>query len=256
MSRRALIASLLLALLAGVVAPPPARAWDESRCAEQLTDDEVLVRLDHIEGVFEETRAESRTWYWTWLGTYAVLGAMQVFLAVETRSPAVRDAYIFGAVGTAAALGQMIGAPLTSAFAWRRLDRLPARSGAERRAKLVEAERLLELSSRRQKLYTNHYRHLGAFLYPVTMFSYLYARYAGTEVERVGGIKLLLWGNLIGGFAVPELMFWSTPDTEIEAWANYSQGSHPCMSPALREPPEREFSLSPSPGGVGFSLRF
>ena len=168
----------------------------------------------------------------------------------------MRDSNNFGAIGTAIAVGQLIASALTSAFAWRRLDRLPASSRAERRAKLVEAERLLELSSNRQKLYTSPYVHLGAFLYPVGMFSYLYARYSGTEVEQVGGIKLLLWGNLIGGFVVPELMLWSTPTTEIEAWANYSQGSHPCMSPALREPPEREFSFSPSPGGVGFSLGF
>lgn len=216
----------------------------------------MVVRLDQIEGVFRDTRTESRTWYWTWLGTYAVLGAAQIFLAVEAREPALRDAYIFGAVGTAAAIGQMVGAPLTSAFAWRRLDRLPASTAADRRAKLVEAERLLELSSRRQQLYTSNWRHLGAFLYPVTMFTYLYARYKDTEIDRVGGVKLLLWGNLLGGFVVPELQFWTTPVTEIEAWANYSQGSHPCMAPILPQAPAREFSLSASPGGLGLSLRF
>lgn len=251
-----LAAVALAAILIVSGSPSRARADEGRRCLERLTDAEVTVRLRRIERVFDRTRTESRLWYWTWLTTFAGLTTAQLYLVVNTKSPPVRTAYIFGSVGSTAATLQLLIAPFTPAFAWRRVRSIPDDTPAQRRERLALAERLLEQSARDERRLRSPYRHLAAFAYPFVTAGYLYLRYRDREIDRFGGFRLLLWGNLLGGFAIPELQTFSSPSTEIVAWEDYLYGSRPCMSPLLREPAGVEVHFTPVAFGGGVRVDF
>ena len=136
---------------------------------------------------------------------------------------------------------------MTSAFAWKRLRKMPNGTRAEREARLVEGLRLLKKSAERQAFASGPLQHLSAVAYSSAAGIYLAVRY--DNAFRTA----LAW---LGIFTVKELQTLSVPKAQIHAWDDERYGSRPCMAPLLR--PERgvEVSVAPSPGGLGLRLRF
>jgi len=173
-----------------------------NRVQAQSSDSEVSRRLLRIETLLEKEQPKARTWKTSWLIAYGVLALGQGTLALLTDDDAMRAEYGVGAVKSGLGFGGLLVFPFRAAHGASDLRELPARTAAERRKKLREAERLLEESAADEELAAGWPGRVAASLVNLAGAYYLWIEHE----EFARG-----WISLGTGMAVSELQIRTQP---------------------------------------------
>jgi hypothetical protein len=205
-----------------------------TRVEAQSSDIDVSRRLQRIEALLEEEQPRARTWKTSWMIAYGVLTLGQGTFALLTDDDAMRAEYGVGAVKSGLGFGALLVFPFRAAHAASDLRELPARTPAERRRKLREAERLLEESAADEELAAGWPGRVAASLVNLAGAYYLWIEHE----EFARG-----WISLGTGMAVSELQIRTQPTRLTEVSVQ--------RPPAARARlPALSFSLMRGPGIV------
>ncbi|MCC6215697.1 MAG: hypothetical protein IT376_12605 [Polyangiaceae bacterium] len=194
-------------------------AWGVSGVAgaarAEASDRAVVERLARIERVLAAEAPAARAWRTSWLVTYGGLTAVQGAgaLVLEDRGRSIDLAV--GAAKSALGFGAVLLRPWSPVTAVARLRALPEGTPAERRAKLREAERLLDEAAADEE------RGVGWL-----------ARIAGNVVNLAGMTYLFIahqryasgWLSLPTGLAVGELQLRTQPVGAMRAQRSLGVG--------------------------------
>src|SRR5690606_38108810 len=141
---------------------------------------------------------------------------------------------------------------ISSALLLRRFNRMPDRTLAERRAKLLRAAVLLERAAAQEERGRAWYHHAFAIAFAGGEAFFLGVRHPGRPGASIAAGAITL--------ALLEAEFTTTPRGAFRAHANYLYGSRPCMVPEQREvpltAPPTELDLVPVAGGLGLRVSF
>ena len=184
------------------------------------------------------TPAANRWWY-GWYGAYGALAIGQAAVAIAVDDPGTRADMAVGAVTSAVGLLPLGLFPFEPRHAAADLRGAPARTAAERRAKLALGERLLSASADIESFGQSWIAHaLGA---SVSLASGLVLALAYDRVTS--GIV-----NGVGGIAVGELQIFTQPTGAIDDWRSYRRAIGRPAPDAQLEPVR--WRIAPYPGGI------
>lgn len=227
-----MLALVLAASLSAADVPPPSLA----------DGDRTEARLIFLSERLHEGATAAQAWYWTWTAIYsaATIGqAIGFFLSQDLRG---QVNWAVGAATTFIGVLLMMVTDFPAAYGARELDRMPAGTPEQRRAKLRRAEELLEGAADAELGGRAWYIHVG-----------------GAAVSLAGGLILwLAYGylldgiiNAVAGFAATELQIWTQPTRAIKDWQAYRDqfgGAAIPVKPTVR--------LVPMVGGVALAGAF
>jgi hypothetical protein len=224
--------------LACMLAPlfePVARADPSSNDVES--------RYVAIESALEQGEAPARLWWYGFTLSFAGITAGECVVAGVTTDGSRVDAAV-GAGGSAIGVLAMIFGTSRAAFEFRsRLAALDATTDAGRRARLREAERILEEAADDEVVGHSWLAHVGA---DVVTLAGTFVLWAGYHRYASG------WLNLVGGTVIGEAQILTKPTAAIGAWRAYRASS---LSPS----PARvsyTWSVVPSLGGASIAIAF
>lgn len=237
------VVALSLALAVGPT--PPAAAQDA--CLDELTDDEVQGRIDHIQGRLDEGGLAARLWWYGWMSTMLAAGVTQTAWALVTDDPQDRRRRAISATGALLTVTGLLVRPFVPAYAPGRLRRADADTPEQRLAKLRLAERLLARSAERERAGSSFLEYGQVQVWNLTTSLILLLRFDDELGALLNAGSALLIGN--GRVA-------STPRRAIRDHREYQAASKPCLSRHLREAPRPTFALHPAGLGVGMTLSF
>ena len=243
---------LLIALAAGSLgAPEAARAQDAFHCIDQLSDDEVQWRIRYIEESFRKGKRKATAWRYGWMAAFFVIGGVETFLAVDAADND-RDwntfafAYLAGGAYLAGLSHLIFPAP--DVWGLKRIQRKPAGTEEERRAKLRYATELLSEASAVEGLLGGPIGVAGSVVFSVVGGSVKAAKWPGKS-RGVTSAVFIAPPVLLGAAAL------TAPREAIRAYENYRGIA--CSSKYYdksREEPEFDFSFSP--GGASMKVSF
>jgi hypothetical protein len=173
-----------------------------TNAAAESSDAMVSRRLARIEALLEEEQPKARTWKTSWMIAYGVLTLGQGTFALLTDDDAMRAEYGVGAVKSGLGFGGLLVFPFRAAHAASDLREMPARTTAQRRRKLREAERLLEDSAADEELAAGWPGRVAASVVNLAGAYYLWLEH--DEFARG-------WISLGTGMAVSELQIRTQP---------------------------------------------
>ena len=198
-------------------------------------------RISYIQTALDEGKKNAQIWWGLWIAGYGGLAAGQyIFAGVagnysrnESRSHQLRQDfhigcnkstfprkeqwvnYLVGGVKCTLSMGMLLVMPFAPAYAPGKLASMPEGTDEEVGKKLTEAERLLELCARKEKMGRSWWKHL-----------------LGVGVNAAGSI--IIWRcqkgkdpwkdalvSFFSGMAVYELTIWTQPTRAIEDWDSY-----------------------------------
>jgi hypothetical protein len=240
----------LVAIVVGLAGPGFVRGAaaqaEEARCLDELTEAEVDARYQMIYRAVKAQEKDARWYYFTWMGIFAGLFTGNVLQAVY-RVDGVLARHVVGAVGSGLSMSALTIFPragLRAAFGTRRLNRQPGGTPAERRQRLVYAERLLERSAGAQYLGAGIPAHGQGVIWGLTTGLLLGLRYDDLQGALVIGL---------GGVAMNELRIATQPKGSIIAWENYRNATKSCLAPRFRQDPRWSVAAD---GGLGIRLEW
>lgn len=220
MTRALLVLTLSASLCAAsVIAPSQARAQDPLDCIDELTEEELEVRLEWMTRTFDDRNAGSRAWWWTHLLLMTALGVGQTVIALneDREHEIVRNAV--GATGSYFIMLNLAFQPFLAAFGQRRLRRQPDSTIEERRDKLRYGTGMLQRSATQQNFQTGFLAYGSAVVYSSSLFTLMTVRY---DEPLLG---LLSAGS---GLFITGLRLFSQPMHHVEAnerWRGMACGS-------------------------------
>jgi hypothetical protein len=255
--RRSFGLGLSLALMFALTAPGFAQVPGAA-----LTDEQVKEQLAFVENVLDAGRPRAETWFYGWLGGYAVGSIASGVLAgshwadtkVE-RGETVNDrefaeGMLVGGATFLLGVGSLVVDPFQPALAPNELRLLPESSQDERRAKLERAEKMLRDCAQREirgRSLTYHLLNIGA-------------NAAGAVVIKAAFHQS--WGsalvNFAGSEAISLLNIFTQPTRAVRDLKNYEAKFQGGKEAAMRVPvpAERRWSLSASPCGLTLRYEF
>lgn len=229
-------------------------------------------RIDYIQTALDLGKKNAQIWWGLWIAGYAGLAAGQYALSGmagsysrnETRSAQLRTDfhlgkkstfprkeqwvnYLVGGAKCTLSLGMLLVMPFTPAYALGRLAAMPEGNNEEIGRKLTEAERLLELCARKEKMGRAWWKHL-----------------LGAGVNAAGSI--IIWRcqkgrdpwkdaliSFFSGMAVFEATIWTQPTRAIEDWDSYRQKYR---GGAYLEEDVNRWFVTLCPGGIAAGVYF
>lgn len=229
-------------------------------------------RIDYIQTALDRGKKNAQIWWGLWIAGYAGLAAGQYALSGmagsysrnETRSAQLRADfhlgkkstfprkeqwvnYLVGGAKCTLSLGMLLVMPFTPAYAPGRLAAMPEGNNEEIGRKLTEAERLLELCARKEKMGRAWWKHL-----------------LGAGVNAAGSI--IIWRcqkgrdpwkdaliSFFSGMAVFEATIWTQPTRAIEDWDSYRQKYR---GGAYLEEDVNRWFVTLCPGGIAAGVYF
>lgn len=202
--RVALAVSLLV-----LCAPSEAAAQDPYGCIDRLSDAEVRVRNEWLQGRFDLAKKRARWWWYGQIALWTGIAVTQTVLAARSEEVPERFPNTVGAVGAWLTWLQLLVVPHTPAYAPQRFRRAPASTPQERRARLRYGLELLEEGAKRQALVGGPLAHLVPVLWSGFWGTYISLRFrdAWTSARLIGG-----------GLLVTEFRILSTPQQAVRDW--------------------------------------
>lgn len=245
-----LAAALILALAAlpGLLRAEPGADRAAAPAPDTRSDAEVDARLAFIEDALAAGNTYANVWYWGW--TAGQLGAAGLFagLAYAKRDdPASKANNAVSAVQSFAGGAVLVFFPLEAAFATTRLERYPATTAAQRRAKLTVAERLLTLSAEGEQLGRHWINHALGIAVAAAGGLLLTFAYAGTD-WRDGLINFAI------GVAITEASIWTQPMRAVRDADRYERFG--ADQPVAARRPRPELRVAAAGPGLGLVLAF
>jgi hypothetical protein len=237
MSRRRGALGLAI-VLAACALGAPARAQGRS-------DAETGERIRFIEQRLELGTAAANRWWYGWYSIYGGLTLGQAAIAFGVSDPGLRIDMAVGAFTTS--LGSLtLGIfPFQARFAAARVRALPEGSGAQRRAKLAEAEAIFRSAAEDEAFGRSWASHLignGVALASGIVLGVGYDRPASGILQFAAGVTLT------------ELQILTQPTRALEDWNRYAHHGPTRSEDEATE--EAELWVVPEPGGLGLVGRF
>lgn len=227
--------ALVLALVSGA-----ARA-ERPEDVDGLSDAEVERRYAFIEERLDRHRLHSEAWHWSWT---AINGGALLGLSVAGGlADSNVDRVSFFSQAALAGVGLIdlyLLRPLPARDGAARLRELPAETPAERRARLLEAERLLRRAARRPGEWRDLWPHFGNIVVNAAVGVGVWQAGSGTD-----GLISGLSGALLG-----EIYIFSQPDgwrTDLRDYRRFAGSSADAGG---------RWSLVSMPGGLGIRYEF
>jgi hypothetical protein len=206
--------------------------------ADGLASADVDARYAAISASLEAGEGAARLWWFGWTGGYAALTVGEAIVAAAARDEGTRVDAIVGLSGSALGVGAMLFSS-RAGFAFRgRLSAYDPDTLDGRRARLREAEKILDEAANDEESTRAWYTHVAGDAVTLAGTFVLWAGYH----EYANG-----WLNLIGGTLVTEAQILTKPTAAIRARRAYRAGT-------LTAPRAVSFtwSIAPALGGVGF----
>ncbi len=207
---RAWLLSLAM-LSAAFVAPARTEAQNPYDCIEELSDEEVISRIDWLDGRFQANKRQARAYFYGMVAMWASITVFQTVLAVNSEEPPQRFPNTLGAVGAGLMTLQTVAIPYLAALAPQRFRRHASSTPEERRARLRYGLELMETSASRAWLARGTLAHLTPVVWSGFWSTYLSIRFRDpwTTLRMVGG-GLLLTG----------LKIYLSPQQTVRDWEN------------------------------------
>ena len=231
--------------------PAAVRANDfDERCAQVRSEAEVEARYAFVAEELERGVRPSRWWHWGWLSLTFGAVTLQATIGAMVDDREVQVSSVYGAIGPFLAMLTHLNGPLPGVAAFDQVSRLPAGSSAERRARLYEAESLLQASVRRERWERGWFPFTSMVVLPTAIGGAVWMGYDYPwSALRVGLTNIA--GSLGRIFTYPQ---WAS-----RAWTRYQGrfGDPLCEADALPRPTRAiRVEIVPAPGGAGLRLTF
>lgn len=247
-------------MLALIASGSVARAQTPTTCVDELTDDEVRVRIDWLDGRFQSGKRRARLWWYGQMALWLGVATFQTTMTLTSDEPVLPNA--IGSTGAWLSFVQITAIPHVAAFAPQRFRRHADGTPAERREKLRYGLELLERASDRQSIARGPMAQLPVLLWSGGFGTFFSVKYRDwwLSTRMIGG-----------GILLSEFRILSTPQAAVRAWeaargmmcgARYvsrGAGDYPeleDLAPGTDALPDPEVSLGPSPGGLGLHVRW
>jgi hypothetical protein len=236
--RGLLAASTAFALLS---ASSAARA-DDPPIPPPTTDADLDERLAYLESRLAEGESPSRTWWYVWTGGF---GALTVGFGIGAFVMPERELRIDAAIAaTSSALGliSVAALPSKSGFGPARIRRMPNGTPEEKRARLVEAETLIDDAAKQERLGTGILAHVGSVVVNLGGGAVRWFGYDHRTTAVVG---------VVSGLAIGETKIWTQPTPAVTTQARY-RARWATAAPAQ----SFEIRVLPTVGGLAVVGRF
>jgi hypothetical protein len=233
--------------------PTRAAAQDAFACIDELDDKEVTRRTEEISRAFRRHERHARAFRFGWMSLFAGF-ALAEFAIVGPRVEGARrwNAYISG-VGAAGAAVQMAALPMPEVWAARRIERMPASTSEQRRARLRYALRRLESAANSDRIIHGPLSHAGPVIWSLVWGTVLSVKFDRPITATMA---------FLGGPVMNEIRVLTAPHWATDAWTRTRTGF--CWDryvddggqDAYGDEPETEAHLVPTLGGLSLHLMF
>lgn len=244
---------LLLSAVLAASTPTRAAAQDAFACVDELSDDQVTRRTEAISREFRAHERHSRVFRFGWLSLFAAFAVTEFAILGPRFEGAQRwNAYISG-VGATSAMLQMAALPMPGVWGRRRIERMPASTPEERRARLRYALHVLEIAANSDRIIHGPLSHASAVVWSVGW---------GTLLSVKFDEPLTATMAFLGGPVINEARILTAPGWATEAWvrtrAGFCWDRYVDDTPrdAYWDEPETEARLVPTFGGLSLHLTF
>jgi hypothetical protein len=206
------------------------------------TADDTDARTASIVSALADGESAARLWWVGWTVGFAALTVGEGTVALATHDAGVRADAVVGLSGSALGTGTMLFLASRAAFAYRgRLDAIDPSTPEGRRARLVEAEKILDEAADDEAFGRSLIVHLGG---DAVVLASSFVLWAGYHRYASG------WLNLISGTAVAEAQILTHPTAAITARKAYRAGTSKPSAPALT------WTLTPGLGAATLTATF
>jgi hypothetical protein len=174
-------------------------------------------RIDFIQQQFEQTREHSQTWQWGWFGFLGTAATVQGIAANTVDDDKLQYDMSVGAVTSFLGTADMLMNPMKSHNYSDQLQQMESNSGAQKTAKLQQAETWLAKAAAREayeQSWTNH------------LLAGLVNGLAGLAVAYDDKRPIDGWLTFATGMAVSEFKIYTTPQTMMAAQQAYQSGDY------------------------------
>jgi hypothetical protein len=220
----------------GTAAPPGA-----------LDDAEVLARTAWIQARLDAEAPAARLWFRFWLLSSAGAAVIETVIASSVDYAPDRPSFIAGAISASLGAITLLALPPTPVFAGEDMHALPpARTSAERRARLQTAEAVLRRAASIEALGRSWIAQAGTFAIAIAGAMVLWLGY--DQPVRA----LINFGSIV---AAGELRFFTTPAGLVDASRRYQDGTWRAQRPVARVVPVPVL-LPGNGGGLGLTVTF
>ena len=213
----------------------------------ELPDSQTQERLQAIQQMLVQGKPTADQWWYGWLIGYSAATVAQGAVYFMNDDKDVRQDMALGAATTfLGAMGQVI-APMVPGTAPNRLVEMPESTPEQRAKKLIEAEKLLEASARREKDGRSWKTHVLTGVVNL-----------GSGLIVWQGFKRSAWegmGNFVLNTVITEAQIWTQPTRAISDYNDYVQGAKSGEKQSCRKS-EMSWSVAVSPAGFGICVRF
>jgi len=217
------------------------------RAQNVIPDSLVIERIQFIKNTLEHDSANTKRWWYGWLGTYSAATIGQGMVYFNSNEKGTRQDMALGAATTLLGVANQFISPLIPGKEAKQLNSISATTGIERMNKLAIAEKLLEECAMREKLAGNWKNH--AICGVVNL--------GGGLITWIG-FKRSVWAG-IGYFAlntaITETQIWTQPTLARRNYKKYRQ-KYLENEEGISYQSEVNWYLEAYPGALGIRVVF
>lgn len=217
-------------------------------CAQnEIPDSLVIERIQFIKNTLEYDKANTKRWWYGWLGTYSAATVGQGAISFTSNEKSLRQDMALGAATTfLGAAGQFIS-PLIPGNQQEQLNSISDKTRIERLDKLAIAEKLFNECAMREKLARSWKTH--AMCSAVNLGGGLIT-WLGFKRNIGAGI-----GYFVLNTAITETQIWTQPTLARRNYKKYHQ-KYVANEEGISYLPEVNWYLEAYPGGLGIKVVF
>jgi hypothetical protein len=221
---------------------------DSTLSAQNVIPDSLITeRIQYIKNTLQHDKANTKSWWYGWLGTYGAATIGQGLVYFATNDKGTRQDMALGAATTLlGATGQFIS-PLIPRNQPKQLDSISATTGIERLNKLTVAEKVFEECALREKLARSWKNH--AICSAVNLSGGLIT-WLGFKRSFSAGV-----GYFVLNSAITETQIWTQPTLARRNYKKYHQKSLE-NEEGISYLPKVNWYLEAYPGGLGIRVVF
>jgi hypothetical protein len=171
-------------------------------------------RAAELELILSEVQPPTRRYFAGWLSVMSATAVGQGAIGLFVDDPASRASLFLGAGLSVVGVGALLLTPFPGRHAADELRRMPARTLAEKRAKVARGEELLEGEAESVRFQRAWFQHALVGALSIGNVVFLGVRYPD-DVWRVAV------PSGIGMLAISELQIWTRPTAASDHWERY-----------------------------------
>jgi hypothetical protein len=212
---------------------------------DDLSDSEIQDRLLYIYQRLGQGESNARRWWTGWLIGYSAATIAQGAIGLTSKDEDTQQDMALGAATTfLGTMGQIIS-PMTPGSATDQLSRIPESTSAERKEKLIKAEKLLQSCALREKDGRSWKTHTVTGAVNLCSGCVVWLAFDRSPLE--GFI------NFIINMVITEFQIWTQPTQAIDSYYDYVDKYKTVQKIGCIKP-EKAWSVAIYPGGIGIKI--